>query len=123
MRFMLLVKADPDSESTEVPDARCLASMRRFNQEMAKAGVLLAAAGLLPGSGARIAYAGDRRIVTDGPFAEAGEAVAGFWLIEVRSRAEAVEWASRAPFREGEVEVRQAFDPAAAPSADAGLRP
>ena len=111
MRFMLLVKADKDSEAGVMPSAELVAAMGRFNEEMVKAGVMLAGEGLQPSSrGTRITYAGKKRTVTDGPFTDAKELVAGFWLIEVRSKAEAIEWASRAPFQGGEVELRQVFE-------------
>jgi hypothetical protein len=86
-------------------------SMARYNEELARAGVLLAGEGLQPSSkGARVRYEGSRRTVIDGPFTERKELVAGFWLIQARSREEAIEWARRVPFREGEVEVRQVFE-------------
>lgn len=97
MRFMMIVKATPE--------------MAQYNEELARAGVLLAGEGLQPSSkGARVRYAGDRRTVIDGPFTETKELIAGFWLIQARSREEAIEWARRVPFRDGEVEVRQVFE-------------
>ena len=111
MRFVVMVKATPDSESGLMPTEAVLAEMGRFNEELVKAGVMLAGEGLHPTSkGARIRYDGDKRTVIDGPFAEAKELVAGFWIIRVGSREEAIEWARRVPFREGEVEIRQVFE-------------
>ena len=111
MRFMMLVKADKNSEAGVLPSKELLAAMGKFNEEMAQAGVLLAAEGLHATSkGARIKFSGAKRIVTDGPFAETKELLAGFWLIQVKSKAEAIEWASRVPFAEGEIELRQVFE-------------
>jgi hypothetical protein len=111
MRFMLLVKADERSEAGVLPSKELIAAMGAFNEEMAKAGVMLAADGLQPSSkGARIAYAGAKRTVTDGPFTETKELVAGYWVIQVSSREEAIDWARRAPFEDGQVEVRQVFE-------------
>ena len=111
MRFVMMVKATPDSETGVMPTEAELAEMGRFNEELVKAGVMLAGEGLHPTSkGARIPYDGDKRTVIDGPFAEAKEVVAGFWIIRVGSREEAIEWARRVPFREGEVEIRQVFE-------------
>jgi hypothetical protein len=111
MRFMIIVKGNSESEAGVLPSREALAEMGRFNEEMAKAGVMLAAEGLQPSSkGARITFSGARRTVTDGPFAEAKELIAGFWLIEVASKEEAMEWASRAPFQDGELEIRQVFE-------------
>ena len=112
MRFMMLVKASQDSEAGVMPNKGLVAEMGEFNEAMAKAGVLLAGEGLHPSSkGARVAYMGRKRLVTDGPFAETKELLAGFWMIQVASRAEALEWASRIPFTDGEVvEVRQVFE-------------
>jgi hypothetical protein len=108
MRFMILVKADKNSEAGVLPSKELVAAMGKFNEEMAQAGELLAAEGLHPSSkGARIKVSGAKRTVTDGPFAETKELLAGFWLIQVRSKAEAIEWASRVPFADGE-ETRQA---------------
>lgn len=113
MRFMVLVKANKDSEAGVLPDAAQLTEMGQFNEELVKAGVMLAGEGLHPsGKGARVRFDGNKRTVVDGPFAEAKELVAGFWLWQVRSKEEAVEWLKRAPFREGEVELRQVFEPA-----------
>ncbi len=111
MRFMMLVKADTDSEAGVLPSKELLAAMGRYNEDLAKAGVLLAGEGLHPSSkGARISFSGDKGTVTDGPFTEAKELIAGFWLIQVRSKEEAIEWASRVPFADGEIEVRQVFE-------------
>jgi hypothetical protein len=111
MRFMLLVKAEASSEAGVLPSKELVTAMGAFNEEMANAGVMLAADGLHPSSkGARIAYAGAKRTVTDGPFTETKELIAGYWVIQVPSREEAIDWASRAPFQDGQVEVRQVFE-------------
>ena len=111
MRFMLLVKADASSEAGVLPSKELVTAMGAFNEEMANAGVMLAADGLHPSSkGARVAYAGAKRNVTDGPFTETKELIAGYWVIQVPSREEAIDWASRAPFQDGQVEVRQVFE-------------
>ena len=112
MRFMMLVKASQDSEAGVMPKKGLVAEMGELNEAMAKAGVLLAGEGLHPSSkGVRVTYTGRKRLVTDGPFAETKELLAGFWMIQVASRAEALEWASRIPFTDGEVvEVRQVFE-------------
>ena len=109
MRFMILVKANDESEAGQMPTTEMLTEMGRFNEELVKAGVMLAGEGLAPSSrGARIRYAGKKRTVIDGPFAETKELVAGFWIIQVKSKQEAIEWASRCPAGENEViEVRQ----------------
>jgi hypothetical protein len=111
MRFMVIVKANKDTEAGVLPTRDELAEMGKFNEELAKAGVMLAGEGLQPTSkGARVKFDGNKRTVTDGPFAETKELIAGFWLWQVRSREEAIEWLKRAPFREGEVEIRQVFE-------------
>jgi hypothetical protein len=116
MRFMILVKATAASEAGEMPDVSLIAAMGAYHQQLANAGVLLDATGLQPSSkGWRIRYSGGLRAVVDGPFAETGELLAGYTLIQVRSREEAMEWARRfpAPFGEqadGEIEVRQLFE-------------
>jgi len=112
MRFLMLVKASKDSEAGALPRKALLSAMGQFNEEMAKAGVLLAGEGLQASSkGARITFSGSKRSVTDGPFAETKELLAGFWMIQVKSKAEAIAWASRVPFADGEVvEVRQVFE-------------
>ena len=111
MRFMMLVKANQDSEAGVMPSEEILAEMGKYNEELVKAGVLLAGEGLHPSSkGARVTYSGSKRTVTDGPFTEAKELIAGFWLIQVKSKEEAIEWAKRVPFQDGEVELRQVFE-------------
>jgi hypothetical protein len=115
MRFMLLVKANEDSEAGVMPSEELLTEMGRYNEELVKAGVLLAGEGLHPSSkGARVRFSGDRRTVIDGPFAETKELIAGFWLIQVKSREEAIEWVKRVPNpmpgTESEIEIRQVFD-------------
>ena len=111
MRFMVIVKANKDSEAGVLPDAKILTEMGKFNEELVKAGALLAGEGLHASSkGARIRYAGAKRTVIDGPFTETKELVAGFWLIQVKSKEEAIEWMKRAPFQEGEIEIRQVFE-------------
>ena len=113
MRFMVLVKADKNSESGVLPDAKILTEMGKFNEELVKAGVMLAGEGLHPSSrGARVKFAGGKRIVTDGPFTEAKELIAGFWLWQVKSKEEAIEWPKRAPFDQTEVEIRQVYETA-----------
>ena len=111
MRFMVIVKADKNSEGGVLPSQELLAEMGKFNEELVKAGVMLAGEGLQASSkGARVKFSGNKRTVTDGPFTETKELVAGFWLWQVRSKEEAIEWLKRAPFREGEVEIRQVFE-------------
>jgi hypothetical protein len=112
MRFMVLVKADEQTEAGRMPTAQELEAMGRFNEELLKAGVLLAGEGLHPSSkGVRVRFDGDRRTVIDGPFAETKELLAGFWLLQCRSRDEVVEWIKRAPFDGGtEIEIRQVFE-------------
>ena len=113
MRFMILVKANADSEAGVLPSTEELAEMGRYNEELVKAGVMLAGEGLHSSSrGARVKFSGSERTVVDGPFAETKELLAGFWLIQVKSREEAVEWVRRIPFREGEVEIRQVAEAA-----------
>ena len=109
MRFMILVKATKDSEAGVMPSEQLLTEMGKFNEELVKAGVMLAGEGLHPTSkGARVRFSGDKRTVIDGPFAETKELLAGFWLWQVKSKEEAIEWASRCPASENEViEVRQ----------------
>jgi hypothetical protein len=113
MKFMVLVKASADSEAGKLPDEKLLAAMGKFNEELVKAGVMLAGEGLHPSSkGARVRFSAGKRTVVDGPFTEAKELVAGFWIIQVRSKEEAIEWMKRAPFGEGaEIELRQVFAP------------
>jgi len=111
MRFMVMVKANKDSEAGVLPDEKILTEMGKFNMELEKAGVLLAAEGLKESSkGVRVRFSGSKRTVIDGPFAETKELIAGFWLWQVKSLDEAVEWLKRAPFHEGEVEIRQVFE-------------
>jgi hypothetical protein len=111
MRFMVIVKANKDSEAGVLPDRKILADMGKFNEELAKAGVMLAGEGLQASSkGARVRFEGKKRTVIDGPFSETKELVAGFWLWQCRSKEEAIEWLKRAPFEEGEVEIRQVFE-------------
>jgi hypothetical protein len=114
MRFMVIVKATKDSEAGVLPDPQLLAEMGKFNEDLAKAGVLLAAEGLHPTSkGARVRFAGKNRTVIDGPFAESKELIAGFWLWQVRSLEEAIEWVKRCPNPmpgESEIEIRQVFE-------------
>jgi hypothetical protein len=111
MRFMVLVKANKDSEAGVLPTKELLTEMGKFNQELIKAGVMLAGDGLQASSkGARVRFSGDKRTVIDGPFAETKELVAGYWIWKVNSKAEAIEWLKRAPFRDGEVEIRQVFE-------------
>lgn len=108
MRFMVMVKGNEESEAGIMPPQELFAEMGKFNEELVKAGVLLEAAGLQPSSqGVRISYSGKNRTVIDGPFTEAKELVAGFWLWQVRSQDEAIEWARRIPFGGGEVEIRR----------------
>jgi hypothetical protein len=114
MRFMVLVKANKDTEAGIMPSTELLAAMGKFNEELVKAGVMLAGEGLHPSSkGVRIRFSGDKRTVIDGPFAETKELVAGFWLIQVKSKEEAIEWMKRCPNPmegESEIEIRQVFE-------------
>lgn len=111
MRFMVIVKATPESESGVLPSTEEFAAMGRFNEELVKAGMMLAGEGLQPSSkGARIRYTGGKPTVTDGPFTEAKELVAGFWLIQAKSKDEVVEWLKRAPFQDAEVEIRPLYE-------------
>jgi hypothetical protein len=111
MRFMVMVKANEESEAGVLPGPEILAAMGKYNEELVKAGALLAGEGLHPSSkGARVQFSGKKRSVVDGPFAETKELIAGFWLIQAKSWDEVIEWVKRAPFEEGEVEVRQVFE-------------
>jgi len=112
MRFMVIVKATKESESGVLPEEKDFAAMGQFNEEMMKAGVMLAGEGLHPSSkGARITFSGTQRSVMPGPFSQPSELVAGFWLIQAGSRQEAIDWISRAPFKNGEVvELRQVYE-------------
>jgi hypothetical protein len=108
---MVLVKADKNSEAGVLPDKKILTEMGKFNEELVKAGVMLAGEGLQPSSkGARVKFSKGKKTVIDGPFSETKELVAGFWLWQVRSREEAIEWLKRAPFEDTEVEIRQIFE-------------
>ena len=115
MRFMVLVKATKDSEAGVLPDATLLSEMGKYNEALVKAGVMLAGEGLQASSkGARVKFSGSKRTVVDGPFTEAKELIAGFWLIQVKSKEEAIEWVKRIPNphnEEFEIEVRQVFEP------------
>jgi len=115
MRFIVLVKADKDSEAGVLPDEKLLADMGKYNEELVKAGVLLAAEGLHPSSkGARVRFSGSKRTVIDGPFSETKELIAGYWLWQVRSMEEAIEWVKRSPNpfpnTESEIEIRRVFE-------------
>jgi hypothetical protein len=115
MKFMVLVKASKESEAGVMPSTELLTEMGKFNEELVKAGVMLAGEGLHPSSrGARVKFSGSQRTVIDGPFAETKELVAGYWLWEVKSKEEAIEWVKRCPNptgAEGEIEIRQVFAP------------
>ena len=116
MRFMMIVKASKDSEAGKMPSEELLAAMAKYNDELMKAGVLLDLTGLHPSSkGTRIKFSGGKRTVIDGPFTETKELIGGYWLIQVKSKQEAIEWAKRAPAphgenAEGEIEIRQVFE-------------
>jgi hypothetical protein len=111
VKFMILIKATKDSEAGVMPSEQLLTEMGKFNEELVKAGVMLAGEGLHPSSkGARVRFSGGKRTVIDGPFAETKELIAGFWLWQVKSKEEAIEWLKRAPFEETEVEIRQVFE-------------
>jgi hypothetical protein len=116
MRFMMIVRASKDSEAGIMPSEELIAAMGKYNEELMKAGVLLDLSGLHPSSkGARIKFSGGKRIVIDGPFPETKELIAGFWIIQVKSKEEAIEWAKRAPAPHGEgaeaeIEIRQLFE-------------
>jgi hypothetical protein len=114
MRFMVIVKADQNSEKGVLPDKKILTEMGKFNEQLVKAGVMLAGEGLHPSSkGARVKFLDGKQTVTDGPFTETKELIAGFWLWQVKSKQEAIEWLKRAPFGGGtEVEIRQVFEAA-----------
>ena len=120
MRFIVIVKATKDSEAGVFPSQELITAMGKFNEELVKAGVMLAGDGLHPSSkGARVRFSGDKRTVIDGPFAETKELVAGFWLWQVKSKEEAIEWVKRCPnpmLEESEIEIRQVIR-------DGGLRP
>ncbi len=115
MRFMVIVKADKSSEAGVMPDEKLLAEMGKYNEELAKAGVMLAGEGLQPSSkGARVRFSGDKRTVIDGPFAETKELIAGFWIFKVNSLQEAIDWVKRSPNpfpgTESEIEIRRIFE-------------
>ena len=114
MRFMVLVKASKDSEAGVMPGEKLLTEMGKFNEELVKAGIMLAGEGLQPSSkGARVKFSGDKRAVIDGPFPETKELIAGFWIWQVKSKEEAIQWAKRCPNptgNEGELEIRQVFE-------------
>lgn len=114
MRFMIMIKADPNTEAGKLPSEQLLTEMGRFNEELVKAGVMLAGEGLQPSSkGARVKFSGKERIVTDGPFTETKELIAGFWLWEVASKEEAIEWVKRCPCPlegDAEIEIRQVYE-------------
>jgi hypothetical protein len=114
MRFMIFIKATKDSEAGKMPSQQLLAEMGKFNEELVKAGVMLAGEGLHPSSkGARVRFSGKQRTVIDGPFTETKELIAGFWLWQVKSKEEATEWVKRCPNphnEEGEIEIRQVFE-------------
>lgn len=111
MKFLVIVKATPESEAGVMPSTQLLTEMGKFNEELVKAGVMLAGEGLHPTSkGKRVRFSGSKRTVIDGPFTETKELVAGFWIWQLRSMDEAVEWIKRSPFQEGEVELRPVFE-------------
>lgn len=111
MRFMVIVKANKNSEAGVLPDEKMLNEMGKFNEELVKAGVMLAGEGLHPSSkGSRVKFSQGKKTVIDGPFAETQELAAGFWLWKVRSKEEAIEWLKRAPFADTEVEIRQVYE-------------
>ena len=114
MRFMVMIKADKNTEAGVMPSEELLTAMGKYNEELVKAGVLLAGEGLHPSSkGARVKFSGSDRTVVDGPFAEAKELIAGFWLIQVKSKEEAIEWVKRCPNpmnEDSEIEIRQIFE-------------
>jgi hypothetical protein len=114
MRFMIIVKASPESEAGKMPSEKLLAEMGKYNEELVKAGVMLAGEGLHPSSkGVRVQFSGNKRTIVDGPFAETKELIAGFWLIQVKSKEEAIEWVRRCPNpmeSDSEIEIRQVFE-------------
>ena len=114
MRFMVIVKATPDSEAGCMPDEKLLAAMGKYNEELVNAGVMVSGEGLHPSSkGARVRFSGSQRTVVDGPFAETKELIAGYWIFNVKSREEAIEWVKRCPNPmpgESEIEIRQVFE-------------
>ena len=118
MRFIVMVPADANSEAGKMPDEKGFADMMKYNEQLVKAGIMLAGDGLHPSSkGARITFSGAKRTVVDGPFTEAKELIAGYWIWQVKSKEEAIEWAKRAPFPDGvTLELRQVFEPGELPA-------
>ena len=113
MRFMVIVKADKNSEAGVLPSQEILTEMMKYNEELVKAGVMLAAEGLHASSkGCRVKFSGGKKTVTDGPFAETKELIAGFWIFQVKSKQEAIDWVKRSPMQETELEIRQIFETA-----------
>ncbi len=114
MKFMIIVKASPESEAGKMPSEKLMTEMGKFNEELVKAGVMLAGEGLHPSSkGVRVQFSGTKRTVVDGPFSETKELIAGFWLIQVKSKEEAIEWIKRCPNpmeSDSEIEIRQVFE-------------
>jgi hypothetical protein len=115
VRYMMLLKATPDSEAGKMPSAELIVAMGKFNEQLIKAGVFLAADGMQASSkGARVFFSGDKRTVVDGPFAETKELIAGFWIIQVKSKEEAIEWTKRCPnpagSGEAQIEIRRLYD-------------
>ena len=111
MRFMIIVKANKDTEAGALPSTKELADMGTFNEELSKAGVMLAGEGLHPSSkGARVRFEHGKKTVTDGPFSATNELVAGYWMWQVKSKQEAIEWLKRAPFQDAVVEIRQVYE-------------
>lgn len=115
MRFMVMLKADKNTEAGVAPDEKLFAAMGKYNEELVKAGVMLAGEGLQPSSkGARVKFSGNKRIVTDGPFTESKDLIAGFWIFRVNSKEEAIEWVKRCPMplpgEEAEIEIRQIYE-------------
>jgi hypothetical protein len=112
MKFMIVVKADKHSEAGRMPDEKLLTEMGKYNEQLAKAGIMLAAEGLYPTSkGARVKFTGGKHIVTTGPFPESKDLIAGFWIWQVKSKDEVIDWVKRAPFDEGaEIEIRQVHE-------------
>jgi hypothetical protein len=111
MRFMMIVKGNTESEAGQMPSEQELAEMAQYNEQLVKAGVMLDGVGLHPtAKGFKVKFDGNKRSIVDGPFAEAKECVAGYWIIQTKTREEAIEWARKVPFKEGEIEVRQVHE-------------
>jgi hypothetical protein len=115
MRFMVMLKADKNTEAGKLPDTKLLAAMGKYNEELVKAGVMLAGEGLQPSSkGARVKFSGNKRVVTDGPFTESKDLIAGYWVFKVNSKEEAIDWVKRCPMPleagEAEIEIRQMYE-------------